>query len=122
MIPGFRFMYSLHSISCEHRDLEPGTADAASRSEAVTVAVGFNRLKPTVDGRTDVLRRGYAFSAPVVFVAQTPSLLYRRMPSCRTAPWPGQSEHCKRPADLQSAIQQITNLRYAKRIPSRSDG
>ena len=23
------------------------------------------------------------------FVAQTVSLLYRRMPSCRTAPWPG---------------------------------
>src|SRR5438105_7493216 len=28
-------------------------------------------------------------SAAAVRVAQTASLLYRRMPSCRTAPWPG---------------------------------
>src|SRR5207249_12051904 len=32
---------------------------------------------------------GYLFSASAVFVAQTASLRCRRMPSCRTAPWPG---------------------------------
>src|SRR5438552_7875499 len=31
---------------------------------------------------------GYVFSVAAVFVAQTASLLYRRMSSCRTAPWP----------------------------------
>src|SRR5439155_7583015 len=40
-------------------------------------------------------RLSYLFSASVVFVAQTASLLYRRMPSCRTAPWPGRRNTAK---------------------------
>src|SRR5439155_181062 len=40
-------------------------------------------------------RLSYLFSASVVFVAQTASLLYRRMPSCRTAPWAGRRNTAK---------------------------
>ncbi|TMQ01761.1 MAG: hypothetical protein E6L09_02090 [Verrucomicrobia bacterium] len=35
------------------------------------------------------------------------------MPSCRTPPWPGRRQSL---ADLQSAIQQISNRRYAKQM------
>jgi len=38
---------------------------------------------------------GNLFSALLVFVAQTASLLYRRMTSCRTAPWPGRRNTAK---------------------------
>src|SRR5437016_14642257 len=33
-------------------------------------------------------RHAYVFGDWAGFVAQTASLLFRRMPSCRTAPWP----------------------------------
>ena len=45
-------------------------------------------------------------SAAAVFVAQTASLLYRRMPSCRTAPWPER-------LDFANALP-IGNRRYSR--------
>src|SRR6266536_4820077 len=88
----------------------------------------------------------YAFSASAVRVAQTASLLYRRMPSCRTAHWPlGLSSTSAAPIDNRrlarslplarslgpllcfaeqspfaasqaAQVQQINNRRYAKHI------
>ena len=45
-------------------------------------------------------------SAATVRVAQTASLLYRRMPSCRTAPWPGRR--------ISTSAQPIGNRRYSR--------
>ena len=84
-------------------------------------------------------------SAAAIRVAQTGSLLYRRMPSCRAAPWPGRlfstsaqpiSNRLGSLAPARSVLrtfaplrrakpfrrfpsgssQQISNLRYAKKI------
>src|SRR5437667_626916 len=45
-------------------------------------------------------------SAATVRVAQTASLLYRRMPSCRTAPWPGRL--------ISTSAPPISNRRYGR--------
>ena len=46
------------------------------------------------------------FRATAVFVAQTASLLYRRMPSCRTARWPERL--------ISTNAQPIGNRRYSR--------
>src|SRR5207237_4276560 len=75
---------------------------------------------PRVAGfRSSSRGQGYVFTASAARVAQTASLLYRRMPSGRTVALAGTSELRQRPADWPSAIRQITNPRYAKQIRTR---
>ena len=65
-------------------------------------------------------RAPYLFSASVVFVAQTASLQYPQDAILQDCALAGTPEHRQSPADLQSAIRQISNLRYAKQIQSSS--